>query len=195
MPRRIDLDRRREQLAEAVWTTIRQRGIGAVSIRTVADEAGVAVGSLRHVFPTRSELIQFSAELMLRRATERIRATPRSGDVVADAISLLSHVLPLEPDSRVELEVNLALIAESPALPELVPVRDHTYRQLTMLCEHVVASLAPGLDPAATAHESRRLFAMVDGLALHLLIDPDGAHPGWATRALHDEVTRIARLG
>lgn len=61
MPRRIDLDERREHLAQAVWTIIRERGIGAVSVRVVAAEAGVAVGSLRHVFPTRTELLQFSA--------------------------------------------------------------------------------------------------------------------------------------
>lgn len=51
VPRTIDRDARKEQLAEAVWRVVRERGIGAVSVRTVAEEAGVVVGSLRHVFP------------------------------------------------------------------------------------------------------------------------------------------------
>ncbi len=193
MPRRIDLDQRREQLAEAVWTTIRARGIGAVSVRTVASEAGVAVGSLRHVFPTRAELLQFSAELMIHRATERLVSTPPSGDVVTDVLAILMHLIPLEPDSRAELEVNIALIAEAPALPELVPIRDHAYRQLRVLCEHLVADLATGLDEAAIAREARRLHAIVDGIALHLLMEPADADSGWATQALRDEVTRIAQ--
>lgn len=194
MPRRIDLDMRKEQLAEAVWTTIRERGIGAVSVRTVAAVAGVAVGSLRHVFPTRSELLHFSAELMVRRATERIRATPRSGDPATDAMALLVHVLPLEPESRAELEVNIALIGEAPALPELVPIRDHAYQQLGMLCEHVVSLLAPTLDSARTTSEAKRLYAIVDGLALHVFMEPAGSDTVWALDLLRDELTRITAL-
>ena len=68
MPRKIDRDRRKAQLAEAVWRIVVERGIGAVSVRAVAEEAGVAVGSLRHVFPTRAELLEFSAELMVQQS-------------------------------------------------------------------------------------------------------------------------------
>ena len=39
MPRTIDHDARRAELAEAVWRVILHRGIGAVSVRTVAAEA------------------------------------------------------------------------------------------------------------------------------------------------------------
>ena len=210
MPRRIDIDLRKAQLAEAVWGIIRERGIGAVSVRSVADAAGVAVGSLRHVFPTRTELLSFSAELMVHRATERILAAPRTGDPTKDAVLLLSHLLPLEADSRAELEVNIALIAEAPATPELIPIRDQAAHAIYGLCTRLVASLAPGADEAQRAWEARRLHALVDGLALHILAEPGVAEGGvsgrdsevgpghergtWGVQVLREEIARIAGI-
>lgn len=194
MPRRIDIDLRKAQLAEAVWGVIRARGIGAVSVRSVADEAGVALGSLRHVFPTRTELILFSAELMVQRATDRIVAAPRSGDAVEDAVSLLSHLLPLEPDSRAELEVNIALIAEAPGTPELIPIRDHASRAIFGLCVRQVAALAPGLTERQVTAGARRLHALVDGLALHILAGTDADTNSWGVQTLRSEIMGIAAL-
>ncbi|ERK69927.1 transcriptional regulator, TetR family, partial [Leifsonia aquatica ATCC 14665] len=140
MPRTIDRDARKAQLAEAVWRVIVERGIGAVSVRTVAAEAGVAVGSLRHIFPTRTELLEFSAELMVDRATARILALP-VGDPREHALDVLRQLLPLTPDSRAELEVNIALIAEAPALPGLARIRDEADRALTGACLGLVERL------------------------------------------------------
>ncbi|GAA3951605.1 TetR/AcrR family transcriptional regulator [Gordonia caeni] len=197
MPRRIDVDQRREELAAAVWNVVRERGVGALSVRTVAAEAGLAVGSLRHVFPTRSELVVFSAELMIRRATARIDAVPRTGDLERDALALVSQVLPLAPDSRAELEVNLALIAEAPAVPELIPVRDRATRELADFCRSIAAVLlaesagrgGPEID---ADRAGRRLHALVDGLSLHLLADPAGADPEWALEILRDELAGLS---
>ncbi|WP_201791090.1 TetR/AcrR family transcriptional regulator [Nesterenkonia sp. PF2B19] len=99
----MDRDARKNQLAEAVWQVILDQGISAVSVRTVAERAGVAVGSLRHVFPSRAELVQFSAELMVQRATDRLHATyaeAASHAPEARALALIREVLPLTPDTR-----------------------------------------------------------------------------------------------
>ncbi|MFT4088796.1 MAG: TetR family transcriptional regulator C-terminal domain-containing protein [Gordonia sp. (in: high G+C Gram-positive bacteria)] len=199
MPKRIDVERRRRELAEAVWTVVRERGIGALSVRTVAAEAGVAVGSLRHVFPTRSELVVFSAELMLSRARSRIDAVPRTGDVEDDVLALLVELLPVTPDARAELDVNLALIAEAPAVPELVPVRDRATRELGEFFDSIASWLMS--DAAGIPQErvdaglrGRRLFALVDGLALHLLGEPVGGDPEWAVEILRDEIAALHRV-
>lgn len=195
MPRRIDRDARKAQLAEAVWRVIVERGIGAVSVRTVAEQASVAVGSLRHVFPTRAELLEFSAELMVQRARERILATPPSEDPQQYALEVVKHLLPLEPDSRAELEVDIALIAESPALPELVAIRNHAHQQLGEACTRLVEMLAGRARDRQIEQDARRLHAIVDGLAIHLLRQSPPEDSGWAIEIVRDELARIVRTG
>lgn len=203
MPRRIDRQERKAQLAEAVWRIAEERGIGAVSVRSVAEQAGVVVGSLRHVFPTRAELLAFSAELMVQRATERIRALPQSGDPQRDALQVLEQLLPLTPDSRTELEVNIALIAEAPAQPELRTIRDDAQRQLEELCIQLVELLGKRPRDGQVVQQGRRLHALLDGLAIHLLTRPrldsgDGAGRGdadvggWALAIIRAEIAEIA---
>ncbi|MDN5655602.1 MAG: TetR family transcriptional regulator [Kocuria sp.] len=170
---------RKEQLAAAVWDTIVEKGIGAVSVRTVAEAAGVAVGSLRHVFPTRAELIEFSARLMIDKVSDRVAGLQRTGDERTDVVAILSQFLPLDAQRRAELEVNLALIAETPALPELQGIRDDATRALRAACvrlaERVRGNAVSFEDALAGQGDQRRgatLHALVDGLALHLLVDP-----------------------
>lgn len=191
MPRKIDRDQRKAQLAEAVWRIILARGVGAVSVRSVAEEAGVAVGSLRHVFPTRAELLEFSAELMVQRARERILALPRSEDYQQYALDVLLQLLPLEPDSRAELEVNIALIAEAPALPELVTIRNHAYRQLGEACTQLVELLVQRPRDGQVLGQARRLHALIDGLAIHLLMQSTWQDNAWAVDILREELARI----
>ncbi|MCB4208181.1 TetR/AcrR family transcriptional regulator [Arthrobacter sp. UM1] len=200
MPKTIDTAARREEIAEALWAVARDRGVSAVSVRSVAEEAGVAVGSLRHVFPTRAELIQFSAELMTRRVEERIKAeASRPGDEPAEsALRVLRHLLPLTEESRAEMEVNLALFAEAPANPGIRTVRDAAYRDLREVCRLVVrrvrgcTSAAFGDGPGEDEPEARRLHALLDGLALHLLADDGERADAEVLRVLRAEIEALA---
>ncbi|MBM4481383.1 TetR family transcriptional regulator, partial [Rhodococcus hoagii] len=107
-------EERKARLAEAVWRIIAERGISAVSVRTVAAEAGMAVGSLRNLFSTQAELLEFSAELMVERAAARVTAITPSADAVAYALAAICELMPLTPETRREFEINVALIAETP---------------------------------------------------------------------------------
>lgn len=171
---------------------ILDRGISAVSVRTVAEQAGVAVGSLRHVFPTRAELMQFSAELMLQRATARVEAVPPSDDPGEYALRVIEQLLPLTDDSRAELEVNLALMAEAAALPELRSIRDATHRQLKEASRQLVELIAGRpLDTAELSAAAQRLHAMIDGAAFHLLHQSEDDDPEWAIDMIRAEIAAI----
>jgi AcrR family transcriptional regulator len=188
MPKLIDHESRKELLAEAVWDVITHDGVGAVSVRSVAKRAGVAVGSLRYMFPTRTELITFSGELTLRRATERITALPPLEDPVDYALAALRTLLPITPDTRAELLVNLALLAEAPAVPALAAIGQTLLDAVRDLCRSIVQLLHPDWSPEATDQAALKLAALVDGLALRLLASPN-EDPGQALAILRAELT------
>ncbi len=169
---------------------ILSQGVSAVSIRSVAAEAGVVVGSLRHVLPTRTDLLVASAERMIDVVTARIRALP-DAPPEQRALAVLAEVMPLDPLRRAELEVNVALIAEGAAEPALVPIRDAAHAGMAAMCRGVVLALA-GDGADADGMRARRLHALVDGLSLQLLHAPEDAATDWALDVLRAELVALS---
>ena len=177
MPRTIDQQQRRTEIAEAVWRLIMREGVSAVSLRTVAAEAGIVLGSLRHTFPAKDDLLAFSMELVNARATERVRSHLGLLDPRTLVRAMLSEVMPLDPERMAEMRVNLALIVESPAYPRLAELARIAQQAVGGLCleacRHLqdVHLLHADRDVLA---EGKRLHAVLDGIAMHLVVDPTG---------------------
>ena len=194
MPKLIDHDRRREEIAEATWRVIHAEGISGVSIRTVAAEAGISTGSIRHVFPSKTELLVHATELVGQRAWVRIQRHLDEPEPRALVLSVIEELLPLDAERRLEMEVTVALIAEAPGNARVREVLDESYEIVREACRRLVARLhgagftAPDLDIEA---EMTALHGLVDGLAIHLLINPD---PGFKRQALRMVEASIDRL-
>ncbi|WP_134767208.1 TetR family transcriptional regulator C-terminal domain-containing protein [Nocardioides sp. 1609] len=182
MPRLIDHAARRAELAEAVWRVIVRDGVGAVSVRTVAAEAGVSAGSLRHVLPSKGLMLAAAMDLVVERATARFQAHAPVLASRADVVALLGEMLPLDEERRLEMQIHLALAAEAAGHPELSHVRAGPDGAVRSGCRtlldlaHRDGHLRRGLDLDA---ETTRLHVLLDGLAFHLLgdvITVAGAH-------------------
>jgi AcrR family transcriptional regulator len=108
MPKLVDPDQRRSELAQAVWTVIRRDGLQRASVRNVAREAGLSMGSLRHYFASQSELLCFAMQLVGDRARARVAALEPGADPRRRAEQLLAELVPLDDERRAESEVWLA---------------------------------------------------------------------------------------
>ena len=176
VPKLIDHDMRREEIAEATWRVIHAEGISGVSIRTVAAEAGISTGSIRHVFPSKTELLVHATELVGRRARVRIQRHLAEPEPRALVLSVVEELLPLDAERRLEMEVTVALIAEAPGNARVREVLDESYEVVREVCRRLVTRLrragltAPGVDVESA---TTVLHGLVDGLAIHLLINPD----------------------
>jgi AcrR family transcriptional regulator len=172
VPKLIDHDRRRHEIAHAVWRIVLRDGVSAVSIRDVAAEAGLAVGSVRHVFGTKAELLEYSMALVHERTRERVAKHFSIKDPRKCAEAVLAELMPLDDQRRMEMAVNMAVVAESPSHPALRRVALDAQLAIADACAAVLMRLhnekliRPDAD---LTYETERLHALVDGLALHAL--------------------------
>src|SRR3712207_6009277 len=142
VPRIVDADQRRTELAEAVWRVIRRDGVPGASVRTVAREAGTSMGALRHWFATQDELLHFAMTLVSERARARAEAVAASGGPLAPRLlRVLEEILPLDDERRAETEVWLALTARALVDPRLAELRDRSAAELHEFCTQVVQVL------------------------------------------------------
>ncbi|OUE08525.1 TetR family transcriptional regulator [Clavibacter michiganensis] len=195
MPRLIDHARREDELAEAVWRVIRRDGASGVSVRTVAAEAGLSTGSLRHSFPSRIDLVAHATALVAERTSARIRSRRADPDARRRAVRVLAERLPLDDARRAEAEVTAALVAEAASHPRLREVRARAHAAARETCLDQLALLRaagllrPDADPEA---EADHLQALVAGLALQLLVaEPDAARGARALDVLERHVDAL----
>ncbi|WP_345710793.1 TetR/AcrR family transcriptional regulator [Kineococcus glutinatus] len=195
MPRLIDHAAREVEVAEAAWRVVVRDGVRALSVRTVAAEAGLATASLRRAFPTQQALLAFSLELVARRVRQRIAALPPATSVREAASALLAQLLPLDGERRTEMEVFLLIGSLAHTDPQLRHVHRAAHAELGTACRRVVEGLVGAgwargdLD---TGFEARRLHALVDGLALHLVRQEEGEAVRWAVEVLEGHLDGLA---
>lgn len=187
MPKVVDTEARRTALAEALWRVIRREGLERASVRNVAREAGLSMGALRHYFGTQDGLLAFAMRLVMQRARERVEALDLSSRTPRQAAEiLLRETLPLDAERRAEAEVWLALTGRALVDPALRALRDEAYDLLHGLCGRIVEAIVDlgearsGLDVEL---EAERLYALVDGLAVHAVVRPK--------RMPHDVMTSV----
>ncbi|MER0244994.1 TetR/AcrR family transcriptional regulator [Streptomyces sp. HSW2009] len=58
LPKIVDVEERRRRLVEAVWALAVRGGVEQVTLRKVADEAGVSMGQVQHYYPSMQALVR-----------------------------------------------------------------------------------------------------------------------------------------
>jgi AcrR family transcriptional regulator len=173
VPKLVDHDARRAELARAVWAVVRRAGIDHASVRTVAAEAGYSAGSLRHYFPTHSELLAFALQVVVDRIGSRVHGLDRDPEPWRAARQVLHELLPLDDERRAENEVWLAFTARALVDPSLREIHAEVDDALRKTWTGIAEALALD-DPD---FEGERLHAMVDGLCVHAALNGDRLPP------------------
>lgn len=78
MPKIVDHEERRKRLVEAVWALAFRGGIEQVTLRKVADEAGVSMGQVQHYYPSMQTLVRDALDRAVQAVNANIESAVRA---------------------------------------------------------------------------------------------------------------------
>ncbi len=180
MPKRVDHEERRRQIADALLRTAAERGLHATGMREVAAEAGVSLRLVQYYFGTKEELLlaamQYLAAGFAERGLARIRRMKETGspasprDVIA---AILTEALPADDERRtftVLYTAYFALSLTDPALA-IAPLVKNSGAVIDVVAAQLRAAQAAGQTPAHLDPdlEALSLLALSAGLGTSVL--------------------------
>jgi AcrR family transcriptional regulator len=195
MPKVVDHEERRAELAAAVWRLASREGLEAVTVRRVAEEAGWSTGALVHYFADKEELLLFAFRTVAERVQRRLAAAEqRTADPLELARGMLIEGLPLDRDRQEEVRVWFSFLGLALTRPALARAQRLTYRAWRervadyLRAAQEAGAIQAGLDCVSQA---AALVALVDGIAVQATFEPR-ALP--AARQLELVDARLAEL-
>lgn len=175
MPKLINHEERKQEIAHAVWKVLAREGVRGVSVRTVAAEAGISTGSLRHVFPSHEEMMLFSLDFVGKKFIRSLTSRPFKGQLIYNFEELFTYLSPISEDGKLFITVIAGVLADATIFPEIAKIlqeheADFMYAYSFLLSQlRAQGYLKPGLDIDL---EVEKLVALLWGVnSLYLLTD------------------------
>ncbi len=173
MPRAVDHDERREEIAEATWRVIEREGLEGSNLRDIAREAGHTTGVLSHYFRGKRELLAFAFQLVVDRSTERMSRAVREAGV----LEALAELLPIDEERRREATIWLVLMTASLRDPVLAEELRQRYGEARRAMMPMFREVFGGAREDAPEDVADEVLAAVDGITVDALTDPERYPP------------------
>jgi AcrR family transcriptional regulator len=196
VPKRVDHEERRRQIADALLRTAATRGLHATGMREVAAEAGVSLRLVQYYFGTKEELLLAAMQHLASRFSERGMArikrlketenpvTPRS--IIA---AILTEALPADDERRTFTVVYTAYLALSLSDPALAisPLARNSSIVSDVIAAQLRAAQAAGDMPAGLDPdlEAISLLTMSAGLGTSVIAGQSSAGQAQAVIDYH----------
>ncbi|HTX29104.1 MAG TPA: TetR/AcrR family transcriptional regulator [Streptosporangiaceae bacterium] len=203
MPKRVDHEERRRQIADALLRTAATRGLHATGMREVAAEAGVSLRLVQYYFGTKEELLLFATQQLAaqfsERALTRIRRTSEAGepggparprDVIA---AILTEGLPADDERRtftIIYTAYLALSLTDPALA-ITPLARNSSAVTDVIAAQLRAAQAAGDTPAHLDPDTEAVSLMAMSAGLGTSVIAGHASPEQAQAVIDYHLERL----
>ncbi|MFG3056494.1 TetR/AcrR family transcriptional regulator [Kitasatospora sp. NPDC048239] len=197
MPKLVDHEERRAQIVDALLRAAADTGLHAVTMRSVAIEAGVSVRLVQYYFDTKEQLLLAAMNRLTARMGERVRdrvrragSAPTPRDIVE---AVLLEAVPTDEESRIFHLVHTeyaVLSITDPALGGQAFLAAPDEMEGFLADRLAAAQQAGDADPRMDARqEAAVLLSISAGLGLSVLLGQRGADD--ATATLHYHLGRL----
>ncbi|KIO58529.1 hypothetical protein B4064_3716 [Caldibacillus thermoamylovorans] len=173
MPKIVDHDNRKKAIAEATWQVILEQGMKGATVRNIARKAGLSLGALRHYFSTQEELLIYAMDLVKERVAERVEKIALKNLPPKEMIlQMLLEIVPTNETTRAEMEVWLEFVLYFRNKGNRESQNDGILEGIQKLLDSLDRAqfLKKEIDKDL---ETERLCALIDGLAIHAILNPE----------------------
>ncbi len=181
---REDPDSRKEALIRATLSLMATRGPSAVTVRAIAEEAGVTQGMIRHYFLSKQDLVNAAYQAHMQAQTEMSQATHDNGGGNArQRLARLVHASVTPPVAEpMALSLWAGFIHMVRRDSAMRATHEKTYLHYRDLLQAMIAAALAEAGRMVTAEEARSLAiacnAVIDGLWLEGGALPDAFDGG-----------------
>ncbi|CAM3257354.1 hypothetical protein STSO111631_10415 [Stackebrandtia soli] len=198
MPKIVDPERRRKDITDAVFRVIERDGLDSASLRNIANEAELAIGSVRHYFADHDAVMAFALRELTEQTGRRIQnhvgrllAPSDDEDRREAVVNALAEFLPLDDERRLEVIVWLEFVTAARTRPRLSDDARRIHDGMRVILRRFL-SRAKENGRLRTSRdvdvETERLAAVLDGLAMSMVLRPDRLDGEAALAALRSHV-------
>lgn len=174
MPKIVNHAERRNEIVDALWRVVERDGANAVSVRSVAAEAGLSKTGMSHYFASQGELLAVAVEQTIESVTKESQALDLTRVTPEVAVNALMLLVPAGAEHRQRALVWLAVLNAAPDDPAsqavLTRLNEETRNGIVRVLRGLEASgnLGEGRDVES---EAAILHGLLDGLSLQTVTD------------------------
>jgi len=170
-------DGRRQEILQATWQLIAERGYHAVRVADIAAVCGTSTGTIHYYFPGKQDVLTEALRYCVQQAFDRQQAAlQRVSGAKQRLLTLIDLQLPKPGHVRSEWLIWIQFWAEAALRPELQPIHKDFYTRwhqavLRLITRGQQDGELRDVDPVGATH---RFTALTDGLAIQLLSGAPG---------------------
>lgn len=187
MPKVVDPQQRADEIANAVFIILCTEGLPAVTLGRVAERTGLAIGSIRHYYPTHQLLVESALTLLITTISERIYrhydhiSQQHPSNQYDRAVLVLEELLPLDTLRHQEAILWLRLMNEAVHNEVYSPYAARLNVGMRDMVAQILQNTLSDIPLTELDKKVEGLSVFIDGLTIAMLapgstITPETAH-------------------
>lgn len=188
----VDHEERRRHVVSIASRILAKSGLGAVTIRDVAEAAGCSTTVVTHYFTNKDELLVLIFKQNIVNHNERWnKYLPESN---GDLKSFIRNMMFIDDDGIDTWRIWLAYIVQLASHPEIATIHRNANADQVDRWTHILqimktqGLLKPGINPRTAAS---RLVASIVGLAIQIIFDIDAWTPARQNQFIEAQIQEI----